>query len=130
MQQANNIFFARFVSSQICDDRSQRVFLAQMTSCIVHYDVTYHPLGVDGRAYANEFSNAYPEVYKKEGRLYLINRIVQQRNFQQFNGVMKSENAHLFKNAENSLLTFVKNPETYVPQKVTNTCIVILKFSI
>ena len=69
MQQANNIFFARFVSSQICDDRSQRVFLAQMTSCTVHYDVTYHPLGVDGRAYANEFSNAYPEVYKKEGRL-------------------------------------------------------------
>ena len=25
---------------------------------------------------------------------------------------MKSENAHLFKNAENSLLTFIKNPET------------------
>ena len=43
---------------------------------------------------------------------------------------MKSENAHLFKNAENSLLTFVKNPETYVPQKVINTCIVVLKFSI
>ena len=44
-------------------------FLAQMTSCIVHCDVTYHLLGVDGHAYANEFSNAYPEVYKKEGRL-------------------------------------------------------------
>ena len=40
---------------------------------------------------------------------------------------MKSENAHLFKNAENSLLTFIKNPETYVPQKVTNTCIVGLE---
>lgn len=40
---------------------------------------------------------------------------------------MKSENAHLFKNAENSLLTFIKNPETYVPQQVTNTCIVGLE---
>ena len=40
---------------------------------------------------------------------------------------MKSENVHLFKNAENSLLTFIKNPETYVPQKVTNTCIVGLE---
>ena len=33
----------RSVSPQICDDRSQQVFFAQMTSCAVHYDIIYHP---------------------------------------------------------------------------------------
>ena len=41
MLQYKNIFFARFVSSQIHEDG--RVFYAQMTSCAVHYDVIYHP---------------------------------------------------------------------------------------
>ena len=40
---ANNIFFVCFVSSQICDDRSQEMFFAQMTSCAVRYDAIYHP---------------------------------------------------------------------------------------
>ena len=43
---ANNIFFVRFVSSQICDDRSQEMFFAQMTSCAVRYDAIYHPLSI------------------------------------------------------------------------------------
>ena len=36
-----NIFFARFVSLQICDDRSQQEFFAQMMSCVVPYEVIY-----------------------------------------------------------------------------------------
>ena len=43
--QGKNIFFACFVSSQICDDR--RVFYAQMTSCAVCYDVFYHPFPIN-----------------------------------------------------------------------------------
>ena len=38
---ANNIFFARFVSLQICDDRSQQAFFAQMMPCVVPYEVIY-----------------------------------------------------------------------------------------
>ena len=44
-----NIFFAHFVSLQIRDDRSQRVFLALMMSCAVHYDVIYHPSPFDSQ---------------------------------------------------------------------------------
>ena len=43
---ANNIFFVCFVSSQICDDRSQEMFFAQMASCAVRYDAIYHPLSI------------------------------------------------------------------------------------
>ena len=46
---AHNIFFARFVSSQICDDRSQRVFFAQMTSCTMRYDVICHPFPINSQ---------------------------------------------------------------------------------
>ena len=42
MLQCQNIFFARFVSSQIRDDWSQGVFFAQLTSCAMRYDVIYH----------------------------------------------------------------------------------------
>ena len=38
---ANNIFFVRFVSSWICDDR---VFFSQMTSLTEHHDIIFHPL--------------------------------------------------------------------------------------
>ena len=41
MLQGKNILFARFVSSQIRDDR--RVVYAQMTSCAMRYGVIYHP---------------------------------------------------------------------------------------
>ena len=34
------------MSSQICDDRSQRVFFAQMTSCTMRYDVICHPFPI------------------------------------------------------------------------------------
>ena len=43
---ANNIFFLCFVSSQICDYRSQQMFFAQMTACAVRYDAIYHPLSI------------------------------------------------------------------------------------
>ena len=45
----NNIFFAHFVSLQICGDQSQRVFCAQMMSCAMRYDVGGGG-GVDGAA--------------------------------------------------------------------------------
>ena len=44
MLQDKNIFFARFVSSQIHEDG--RVFYAQMTSCAMRYDVIYHPSAI------------------------------------------------------------------------------------
>ena len=45
MLQGKNILFARFVSSQIRDDR--RVFYAQMTSCAMRYDVIYRPSSIN-----------------------------------------------------------------------------------
>ena len=42
-----NIFFTRFVSSQIHEDG--RVFYAQMTSCATHYDVIYHPSPINSQ---------------------------------------------------------------------------------
>ena len=47
MLQGKNILIARFVSSQICDD--WRVFYAQMTSCAMRYDVTYHPSPINSQ---------------------------------------------------------------------------------
>ena len=47
MLQDKNIFFARFVSSQINEDG--RVFYAQMTSCAVCYDVIYHPSPINSQ---------------------------------------------------------------------------------
>ena len=43
---ANNIFFACFVSSQISDYPSQQVLFAQMISCAMRYDAIYHPLSI------------------------------------------------------------------------------------
>ena len=34
---------------QIHDDLSQQVFFAQMTSCTVHNDVTYHPFPINSQ---------------------------------------------------------------------------------
>lgn len=45
--QGKKIFFARFLSSQIRDDR--RVLYAQMTSCTVRYDVIYHPFPINSQ---------------------------------------------------------------------------------
>ena len=47
MLQCRQHLFARFVSSQIRDDRSQQIFFAQITSCAMRYDVIYHPLPVN-----------------------------------------------------------------------------------
>ena len=35
--------YRAFCVTAICDDLSQQVFFAQMTSCAVHYDIIYHP---------------------------------------------------------------------------------------
>ena len=45
----NNIFFARFMSSQIRDDRSQWVFFTQMTSCAMRNDIIYHPFPISSQ---------------------------------------------------------------------------------
>ena len=42
LQCQQHLFQAFCVTANIPDDRSQRVFLAQMTSCAVLYDVIYH----------------------------------------------------------------------------------------
>ena len=47
MLRDSNIFFARFVSSQIHEDG--RVFYAQMTSCAVRYDLIYHPFPINSQ---------------------------------------------------------------------------------
>ena len=47
MLQDENIFFGRFVSSQVRKDG--RVFYALMTSCAVRYDVIYHPSLIDSQ---------------------------------------------------------------------------------
>ena len=38
---ANNVFFTHFVSSQICDDRVNEYFFTQMMSYTMRYDVIY-----------------------------------------------------------------------------------------
>ena len=43
------LVFAHFVSLQIHDNRSQRVFSAQMMSWTSHYDFMYHPLPVNSQ---------------------------------------------------------------------------------
>ena len=45
----NNIFFARFMSSQIRDDRSQWVFFTQMTSCAMRNGTIYHPFPINSQ---------------------------------------------------------------------------------
>ena len=45
----NNIFFMRFVSSQICCDWSQQVSFAQVTSCAMCYDVIYHHFAMNSQ---------------------------------------------------------------------------------
>ena len=46
----NNIFFACFVSLQIRGDRTgQQVSFAQMTSCVMHYDIIYDPSAINSQ---------------------------------------------------------------------------------
>ena len=47
LQCQQHLFRAFCVTANIRDDRSQRVFFAQMTSCVVHYDVIYHPFPIN-----------------------------------------------------------------------------------
>ena len=56
--QDKNIFFARFVSSQIHEDG--RVFYAQLTSCAVRYDVIYNPSPINSQ-YLNTSGVDSPE---------------------------------------------------------------------
>ena len=65
MLQDKNIFFARFVSSQIHENG--RVFYAQMTSCAVRYDAIYHPSPINAQ-YLNTSGVDSPEsaLYGKE----------------------------------------------------------------
>ena len=67
MLQGKNTLFARFVSSQIHDDR--RVFYAQMTSCALHYDVIYHPSPINSH-YLNTWGVDSPAFGKKRIKSY------------------------------------------------------------
>ena len=49
LQCQQHLFRAFCVTANIRDDRSQRVFFAQMTSCVVHYDVIYHPFPINSQ---------------------------------------------------------------------------------
>ena len=61
MLRDNNIFFTRFVSSQIHEDG--RVFYAQMTSCAVRYDLIYHPFPINSQ-YLNTLEVNSPPTVK------------------------------------------------------------------
>ena len=37
------------VSSQICDSQNEQVFFAQMTSCAMHYDITYYTFPINSQ---------------------------------------------------------------------------------
>ena len=50
-----------FVSPQICDDQSHRVFFAKMTSCAVRYDVIYHPFPINSQLYLKKMGVDSPE---------------------------------------------------------------------
>ena len=49
LQCQQHLFRAFCVTTNIWDDRSQRVFFAQMTSCAVHYDIIYHPFPINSQ---------------------------------------------------------------------------------
>ena len=64
MLQDKNIFFARFLSSQIHEDG--RVFYTQITSCAEHYDVIYHPFPINSQ-YLNKSRVDSPEFESPTG---------------------------------------------------------------